>query len=143
MPDTTEDDVPALLAQGMSQRAIAKQLKIPRTTIQRIIARQRGVPARPAPEVHAGIATIMPGEDMAPLERFTPDMRFDLVEIVEWWRQRKKIAQEYAGTPRETKRMTYHVEPRYIDLIAEYAKAEGVSITDIVNRAFRQFFEGR
>ncbi len=70
-------------------------------------------------------------------------MRFDLVEMVEWWRQRKKIARDYDGTPRQTQRMTYHVEPRYIELIVQYAKSEGVSITAVVNRAFRQFFEGK
>ena len=39
--------------------------------------------------------------------------------------------------------MTYHVEPRFIELIKAFAKAEGVSVTDVVNRAFRQFFDGR
>jgi hypothetical protein len=143
MPEVDPQVVQSLLAQGMSQRAIAKQLHIPRSSLQRIIARQHGLPDRPSREVNTGIAAIMPVDDMAPNDTFTPDMRFDLVEMVEWWRQRKKIAREYDGTPRQTQRMTYHVEPRYIELIAQYAKSEGVSITDVVNRAFRQFFEGR
>ena len=138
-----EDEVRTLLSQGESQRAIAKQLKIPRTSLQRIIARQKGVTARPAREVSRGNPTlIMPGE-VAPPRGVPADMVFDIVEMVDWWRQRKRIAREYEGTPRETVRMTYHVEPRYIDLIKEFAKAEGVSITDVVNRAFRQFFEGK
>jgi IS30 family transposase len=143
MPEITPEEIDALLAQGMSQRAIAKQLNIPRTTLQRLIARQNGLPTRPAREVHTGITSVVPVEEVAPTDGFTTDMRFDLIEMIEWWRQRKKIAQEYAGTPRETVRMTYHVEPRYVEWIKEFAKSEGVSITDIVNRAFRQFFEGR
>jgi hypothetical protein len=94
-------------------------------------------------EVHTGNLTVIPSDDMAPYGSLPDDLRFDLLEMVSWWRQRRKIAQEYAGTLRETVRMTYHVEPRYIELIKEFAKSEGVSITDVVNRAFRQFFEGR
>jgi hypothetical protein len=38
---------------------------------------------------------------------------------------------------------TYHVEKRYIRLIHHEAEAEGVSITEVVNRAFRDYFEKR
>jgi pseudouridine-5'-phosphate glycosidase len=43
--------------------------------------------------------------------------------------------------PRDTARQTYHVERRYIELIREEAEAEGVSITEVVNRAFKTYFE--
>jgi hypothetical protein len=36
---------------------------------------------------------------------------------------------------------TYHVERRYLELIRE--EAEGVSITEVVNRALRGYFERR
>jgi hypothetical protein len=38
---------------------------------------------------------------------------------------------------------TYHVERRYLELIREEAEAEGVSITEVVNRALRVYFERR
>jgi Homeodomain-like domain-containing protein len=143
MPDVTAEEIQAFLAQGLSQRAIAKQLHIPRTTLQRLIARQNGLPARPATEVRSGNPTVILPREVAPERGVPADMLFDVMELVEWWRQRKRIAKEYEGTPRQTQRMTYHVEPRFIELIKEFAKAEGVSVTDVVNRAFRQFFEGR
>lgn len=143
MPETNDEEIAALLDQGVSQRAIAKQLNIPRSTLQRMIARQEGVPARPTREVRKGNLTVINPDEVAPSRGLPADMVFDIMEIVGWWRQRKRIAQEYEGTPRETVRMTYHVEPRYIELIKEFAKSEKVSITDVVNRAFRQFFEGK
>jgi hypothetical protein len=44
--------------------------------------------------------------------------------------------------PRETMRMTYHIESRYVELIKEHARMEGVSITTMINRIIRQCFEG-
>ena len=143
MTEATDEEILALLAQGVSQRTIAKRLHVGRGRINRLVARQQGLPDRHRPEVHRGITEILPCEQMAPTKGVPADMVFDIMEMVEWWRQRKKIAQEYEGTPRQTQRMTYHVEPRFIELIKQFAKAEGVSVTDVVNRAFRQFFEGR
>jgi hypothetical protein len=36
---------------------------------------------------------------------------------------------------------TYHVERRYIELIKYEAETEGVSITEVLNRALRTYFE--
>ncbi len=41
----------------------------------------------------------------------------------------------------ETERKTYHVQKRYIEAIQRAADLERVSITEIVNRAFKQFFD--
>jgi hypothetical protein len=38
---------------------------------------------------------------------------------------------------------TYHVERRYLELIREEAEAEGMNITEVVNRALRGYFERR
>jgi hypothetical protein len=43
-------------------------------------------------------------------------------------------------TEQETQRQTYHVQKRYIEAIKRAADLEGVSIMEIVNRAFKQFF---
>jgi hypothetical protein len=40
-------------------------------------------------------------------------------------------------------RQTYHVERRYIELIRHEAETECMSITEVVNRAFRTYFEGK
>ena len=94
MPDVSAEAIQACLAQGMSQRAIAKQLNIPRTTLQRLIARQNGSPARPATEVRSGNPTVILAREVDPERGVPADMVFDLVELVEWWRQRKRIAKK-------------------------------------------------
>jgi hypothetical protein len=52
-----------------------------------------------------------------------------------------KLQRAYERTPRETARQTYHVEKRFIRLIYHEAESEGVSITEVVNRVFRVYFE--
>ncbi len=56
-----------------------------------------------------------------------------------WWSARKR-ALHTTHSPQETQRQTYHVEKRYIAAITRAADVEGVSIMEIVHRAFRQFF---
>ena len=56
-----------------------------------------------------------------------------------WWSARKR-ALHTTHSPQETQRQTYHVEKRYIEAITRAADVEGVSIMEIVHRAFRQFF---
>jgi hypothetical protein len=67
-------------------------------------------------------------------------VRADFWEIIGWWRERK-MQRVYASTPRETQRQTYHVEKEYIRLIHREAEAKGVSITEVVNRAFKMYFD--
>ena len=43
---------------------------------------------------------------------------------------------------RFTARQTYHVEKPFIRMIHREAASEGVSITEVVNRAFRAYFGG-
>jgi hypothetical protein len=69
-------------------------------------------------------------------------VKSDFWEMITWWRDRKLKAVQ-ASTPRDTQRQTYHVERRYIELIKHEAETEGVSITEVVNRALRMYFEKR
>ena len=79
-----------------------------------MLASQSGVPDRPAREVRTGTLTVMRPDELA-LSRGVPaDVVFDIMEMVDWWRNRKRIARDYEGQPQATQRMTYHVEPRYI-----------------------------
>jgi hypothetical protein len=39
------------------------------------------------------------------------------------------------------KRITFHVERRWIETIRRQADLDGLTITQIVNEAFRQYFE--
>jgi hypothetical protein len=55
--------------------------------------------------------------------------------------RRAQVATGYASTPRETLRQTYHIEKPFIRMIHREAESEGISITEVVNRAFRAYFE--
>jgi transcriptional regulator with XRE-family HTH domain len=127
-----------LLAEGLSQREIARRLGVPRTTLQDHLKRQQVVP------VHRGTPTLLtrgpPEVDLSPQ---TPaELRAitsDLLEVAAWWRARK-LRRVDPGGPRETRRQTWHVEVEWIERVKEMAEAEGVSQAEIVDRAFRHFF---
>jgi len=125
MKPIDEAKVRDLIGQGWSQRKIAKELGIPRTTLQGFIRRQAGKPKRKGtPKVHLGV----PQEDLTTLG-----------EVLAWWRERKAlIAQAKEG--RETQRQTYHVETHFIERIKQYAQEADLTITQVVNLAFRNFF---
>jgi hypothetical protein len=146
-----EKQLRTMLAEGKSQREISQALKIPRTSLQRII-KNLDTPSPPSP--HAAPATKTPASmpsvplvstpvvdtgTLAPAE--LEAVRSDFWEMITWWRDRKmKLVNK--SIPRETTRATYHVERRFVELIREEAEAEGISITEVVNRALRTYFEG-
>lgn len=128
-----------LLAQGKSQREIAQALKIPRSSLQRVIKNLDGSsslnPLSPAPVISPPVvdtSTLSPAE--------LDSVKSDFWEMIQWWRDRK-LKVVTASTPRDTQRQTYHVERRYIELIKHESETEGVSITEVVNRALRLYFE--
>jgi hypothetical protein len=65
-----------------------------------------------------------------------------LQEIVAWWEGRKATLEQASDASRQTERITFHVEQRWIDAIRRQADLDGFTYTQIVNEAFRQYFEG-
>lgn len=102
----------------------------------------KGLDAPSLPEaLAAGSADGLPVVDMGKLTVAEVDaVRSDFWELMGWWRERK-MQQVYQSTQKETARQTYHVETQFIKLIHREAESEGVSITEVVNRAFRAYFE--
>jgi transcriptional regulator with XRE-family HTH domain len=131
-----------LLAAGKSQREIAGELGIPRTSLQKILKQLDELPApktpAAAPLVPAVSPPVVDAGTLSPVE--LEAVRSDFWEMIGWWRDRR-LKQVHASRPRDTARQTYHVERRYIELIREEAEAEGVSITEVVNRALRVYFD--
>jgi hypothetical protein len=144
-----------LLAQGVSQQEIARQLGIPRSILQGILQRlhaaeiyqdppvptAKGPPANnestPSPQVESpllGQLSPLTAEELSAA-------REDLWELITWWRLCKQ--QVHRGTPRETQCYTSYVETQWIERIKQEAEAEGTVVDEIVNRAFRQYFERR
>ena len=155
----------ALAAEGLSKAEIARRLGVPRPTLVDrmrklgLETRTTYVPAASTPEVHAS-----PPEGAYAVHERTPhclhevyasppegthdvhygipdDLLPDLQELVAWWRARREARQD--GTGRDTERVTFHVEQRWIAAIRQRADQDGISITHVVNQAFRQFFQER
>ena len=70
-------------------------------------------------------------------------MMTDLQEVVTWWQERKATLAQASDATHETERVTFHVERRWIEAIRRQADLDGLTITQVVNAAFRQHFEGR
>jgi hypothetical protein len=139
--DIDETRLRTLLAAGKSQREIAGELGIPRTSLQKIIKHLDGSPTPKTPAVAPLVPAVsVPGVDTGTLTPAELEaVRSDFWEMIGWWRDRR-LKQVHASIPRDTVRQTYHVERRYIERIREEAEAEGVSIMEVVNRAFRGYF---
>jgi hypothetical protein len=139
------------LAEGRSLRQIAQRLGLSWTTFWRQWQRLQHeatppvhgevieLPARPGPppvdasppEAHRGL----PAELQA--------IQQDLLDMVAWWRERQLRRVHPEGHLRSTERWTVHVDMRWIEAVKQEAAAEGVSIMEIVDRAFRHYFERR
>ena len=66
----------------------------------------------------------------------------DLQELVSWWQERKATPHQASDTSKQ-RRTTFHVEQRWIEAIRRQADLDGFTYTQIVNEAFRQYFEGK
>src|SRR5262249_19826386 len=66
----------------------------------------------------------------------------ELQELLRWWRARQRFVEHAADPAWDTELHTFHVAKPYIDLIRRQAEFECTTITEIVNRAFQQFFAG-
>lgn len=134
-----EHRIQELLAQGRSERAIAKELQVPRTTLKRYLERLQGIQ-----NVHLSTpaSARTPAVHTSTLSEPTPSPD-ELADLLTWWRERKQLTQTPHNPEHETERKTYHIEKRYITAIERDADLERVSITEIVNRAFRHYFDGK
>ena len=65
----------------------------------------------------------------------------DLQEVVVWWQERKVSLHQASNSSRETRRVTFFVEKRWEDAIRRQSDLDGLTYTQIVNEAFRHYFE--
>jgi hypothetical protein len=137
--DVTDEELRRLVSEGVSQRDISRRTGIPRSTLQDRLKRLQVY------EVHRGTPTIIPKRppavDLSPQSPAELDaIKVDLLEVAAWWRARK-MRRVDPRPPRETQRWTIHIDKRWVEAVKEMAESEGTSQADIVDRAFRQFFE--
>ena len=133
----TDEDLQRFLNEGLSSSDIARRTGIARSTLRRRL-KQLGTP-----QVDIGVqseGTPVVHQDL-PEPTQSPESNEDLRELLQWWDARKRALQNGDDIDQETQRQTYHVQKRYIEAIKRAADLEGVSIMEIVNRAFRKFFD--
>jgi response regulator of citrate/malate metabolism len=121
----TDAELQKLLSEGLSQNEIARRTSIPRSTLRRRIE-------------NLGTPNVYPSTQNP--EKAVERGNDDLEEMLTWWRERKSILLSREDAAQETQRQTYHVQKRYIEAIKRASDLERVSIMEIVNRAFKQFF---
>jgi DNA-binding Lrp family transcriptional regulator len=133
-----------LQANGLSQRAVARQLGIPRSTLQDHLKRTQAV------DIHRGKTLVLPQRrprlhEVYPLPE-TPagleGVAADLLERAQWWRTRK-LRQVDPSRSRDTRRQTWHVEVQWIARVKDMADAEGMPQSAVVDQIFRAYFQGR
>ena len=66
-----------------------------------------------------------------------------ITKIVTWWQERKATLHQASDASRETERTTFHVEKHWIEAIRRQADLDHLTITQVVNEAFRHHFEGK
>jgi Homeodomain-like domain len=139
-PEIDDAALQQLLSAGLSQREISRRLDIPRTTLQKYLKRVQAI------EVHRGTAQVIPQRPPGPPEvhhasALPAELEADLLEVVQWWRARK-LQRVSPGGPRDTQRQTWHVDKQWIARVKELADTEGVPQAHVIDRIFRQYFEG-
>lgn len=134
-PHIDEIQLQALAAEGLSPTNIARQLSLPRSTVRdRLKKLDTAPPSEVTPHVSTeGIPQVY-GEWLL-------TMMNDLQELVTWWQDRKATLHQANDASRETERTTFHVERRWIEAIRRQADLDHLTITQVVNEAFRQHFE--
>jgi len=137
-----EHQLRALHQQGLSQQGIANRLNTSKATVARkikalgLVSPSQGSPERP-PQVDSGLQVDNePSEDVG---EAPPD---EFAELLQWWQARKAALAQATNASRQTERTTFHVEHRWVEAIRRQADLDGWTYTQVVNAAFRQYFEG-
>jgi hypothetical protein len=135
--EITDDQLQQFLSEERSQNAIARRTGIPRSTLRRRLK------TLGTPQVNKGVQDTSTQDVYKGTQNLEGSTKAgdELQEMLAWWRERKHALQTESDTEQETQRQTYHMQKRYIAAIKRASDLERVSITEIVNRAFKQFFE--
>jgi hypothetical protein len=123
----------ALVAEGLNPTTIAQRLGLPRSTVRDRL-KKLGLPSSPDTSTE-GIPSVYTDVVIGLIPA--------LQEMAAWWEGRKASLAHASDATQETERMTFHVERRWIEAIRRQADLDGLTITQVVNKAFRQHFEGK
>ena len=132
-----EHQLRQLHQQGLSQQAIATRLHTSKTTVLRRV-KALGLDQE-TPESTAGA----PPVDSAPAADVGEAPPDAFAEVLAWWQARKAALAQASDASRQTERTTFHVEHRWVEGIRRQADLDGLTYTQVVNAAFRQYFQGK
>lgn len=132
-----EHQLRALHQEGLSLPAIARRLHTSKAAVGWRV-KALGLDQE-TPESTEGAPTVdsTPAADVgeAPPDAFA--------EVLAWWRDRQAALHEASDASRQTERMTFHVEHRWIESLRRQADLDGLTYTQVVNESFRQYFQGK
>jgi predicted DNA-binding protein (UPF0251 family) len=134
-----------------SQYEIAQQLGIPRATVRNRLAKLHKLSQREIKVAMstAGIPVVdaaapQPGRTRRARPQCLPGTKQDyqaLRELIAWWHERTAAIERASDASRQTERITFHVEQRWIEAIRSKSDLDGMTLTQIVNEVFQQYFE--
>jgi hypothetical protein len=138
--DIDLDTAHRLKAQGIPTAEIARQLKLPVSTLKDHL--KRTLSAKPTDVYNGGPTEVYTGGAAnvhidIPISDLT-----NFQEVLAWWRRRKHLLSASNDSPAPTERWTLHIEKPFIEKIKAEAEAEHVTVTEIINRIIRHYYAG-
>ena len=134
------DTAHRLKAQGTPTAEIARQLKVPVSTLKDYL--KRTLPARPTDVYNGGSTEVYKGGAANVHIDIPLSDLADFQEVLGWWRKRKHLLSAANESPSPTERWTLHIEKPFIEKIKGEAEAEHVTVTEIINRIIRHYYAG-
>jgi DNA-binding Lrp family transcriptional regulator len=135
----------------LSQYEIAQQLGITRATVRNRLRRllkpsqretEGAVSTEDIPAVDAATPQLGRTQGNRPQRLFSTRKEYQaLRELLAWWQERTAAMERASDASRQTERITFHVEQRWREAIRSKSDLDGMTLTQIVNEAFRQYFE--
>ena len=115
---------------GLSQGEIAHRTGISKSTLSDRIKALRLTRGRVRAQ---GPPDVYPGALSQPQIAALP-------ELLDWWQRRQETLAAATEGDRQTERITFHVEKRWIKAIRRQADLDGQTITQVINKALAAFF---
>jgi hypothetical protein len=138
--DIDLDTANRLKAQGIPAAEIARQLKLPVSTLKDHL--KRTLPAQTTDVYNTGSTEVhKDGAANVHIDVPLSDL-VDFQEVLAWWRKRKHLLSVANESPAPTERWTLHIEKPFIEKIKTEAEAEHVTVTEVINRIIRHYYAG-
>ena len=129
-----------LKAQGTPIAEIARQLKIPVSTLKDHL--KRPLPVKTTDVYNGGSTEVYKGGAAKVHIDIPLSDLAEFQEVLAWWRKRKHLLSAANEAPAATERWTLHIEKPFIEKIKAEAEAEHVTVTEIINRIIRHYYAG-